>query len=58
VVGPRRNSSVSVIQISGLAPGRALNYRDVQRAIQALYASGQFDNVAVTQTQVGGKNCS
>src|SRR5439155_5238763 len=56
VVGPRRNSAISIIQISGLVPGRAINYRDVQRAIQALYTSGQFDDVAVTQTQAGGKN--
>ena len=56
VVGSRRNSPTSVIQISGLVPGRTLNYRDVQRAIQALYTSGQFDDVAVTQTQAGGKN--
>ncbi|HEV8381148.1 MAG TPA: outer membrane protein assembly factor BamA [Gemmatimonadales bacterium] len=51
VVGAKRNSTASVIQVSGLAPGRAINYRDVQRAIQALYASGQFDDVALTQEQ-------
>ncbi len=57
VVGNRRNSLVTVIQISGLVPGRALNYRDVQRAIQALYTSGQFDDVAMTQSRIaGGKN--
>jgi len=57
VVGNRRNSAVTVIQISGLVPGRALNYRDVQRAIQALYTSGQFDDVAMTQSRTqGGKN--
>jgi len=51
VVGSKRNSAISVIQVSGLVPGRAINYRDVQRAIQALYSSGQFDDVALTQTQ-------
>jgi len=57
VVGSKRNSVISIIQISGLIPGRAINYRDVQRAIQALYTSGQFDEVAVTQTQLAaGKN--
>jgi outer membrane protein insertion porin family len=57
VVGAKRNSTVSVIQVSGLAPGRAINYRDVQRAIQALYASGQFDDVALTQEQTpSGRN--
>ena len=57
VVGNRRNSAVTVIQISGLVPGRALNYRDVQRAIQALYTSSQFDDVVMTQSRTaGGKN--
>jgi len=56
VVGQRRNSPIGVIQISGLVPGRPLNYRDVQRAIQALYSSGQFDDVRITQAQAGGKN--
>jgi outer membrane protein insertion porin family len=46
----------SVIQTSGLVAGRALNYRDVQRAIQALYSSGQYDDIQVTQTQSDGKN--
>ena len=56
VLGAQRNSTISIIQISGLVPGRAINYRDVQRAIQALYTSAQFDAVAVTQTTAAGKN--
>jgi outer membrane protein insertion porin family len=57
VEGQRRNSATSVIQLSGLVVGRAISYRDVQRAIQALYASGQFDDVGITQTQTpAGKN--
>ncbi|HLZ44070.1 MAG TPA: outer membrane protein assembly factor BamA [Gemmatimonadales bacterium] len=57
VVGNRRNTALSVIQVSGLVPGHALNYRDIQRAIQALFASGQFDDVAMTQSQTpDGKN--
>jgi outer membrane protein insertion porin family len=57
VVGNRRNTALNVIQISGLVPGHALNYRDIQRAIQALFASGQFDDVAMTQSQTPeGKN--
>ncbi len=56
VLGSKRNSTISIIQISGLVPGRAINYRDVQRAIQALYTSAQFDAVAVTQTTAAGKN--
>ena len=56
VVGNKRNTPISVIQVSGLAPGHPINYRDVQRAIQALYSSGQFDRVDLTQEEVGGKN--
>ena len=56
VVGGKRNTPASVIQMSGLAPGRPLNYRDVQRAMQALFSSGQFEDVQITQTQSEGKN--
>jgi len=56
VVGNKRNAVASVIQTSGLVPGRPLNYRDVQRAIQALYSSGQYDDIQVTQTQSDGRN--
>ena len=55
VVGAKRNTPVSVIQTSGLVPGHAITYRDVQRAIQALYTSTQFDDVAITQEQKDGK---
>ncbi|HXO84352.1 MAG TPA: POTRA domain-containing protein, partial [Gemmatimonadales bacterium] len=50
VTGNKRNSPMSIVQLSGLVAGRALNYRDVQRAIQALYTSGQFDDVTITQS--------
>ena len=56
VVGQRRNNATSIIQISGLQPGHPINYRDVQRAIQALYTSGQFDDIRMTQEQAGGKH--
>ena len=57
VVGNRRNNAITVIQISGLVPGHSLNYRDIQRAIQALYTSGQFADVAMTQSRTpDGKN--
>ena len=55
VVGAKRNTPVSVIQTSGLVPGHAITYRDVQRAIQALYTSTQFDDVAITQEEKAGK---
>jgi outer membrane protein insertion porin family len=51
VTGNKRNGAVAIVQLSGLVAGRALNYRDIQRAIQSLYGSGQFDDVAITQTR-------
>ena len=33
---------------AGLVGGTTLNYRDVQRAIRAVFATGQFDDVKVT----------
>ena len=57
VQGARRNTTVSVLQTSGLVPGRALTYKDVQRAILALYATGQYDDVQVAQAPTAaGKN--
>ena len=57
VVGTKRNSATSIIQLSGLIAGRSLNYRDIQRAIQALYGSGQFEDVAITEAKSpDGKN--
>jgi outer membrane protein insertion porin family len=56
VVGQKRNNPTAVIQLSGLVAGRAINYRDIQRAIQALYQSGQFDDISITQDQVAAKN--
>jgi len=49
VTGNTRNSATSIVQLSGLVAGRPLNYRDIQRAIQALYGSGQFDDVSITR---------
>ena len=57
VQGARRTTTVTVLQTSGLLPGRSLTYKDVQRAILALYGTGQYDDVRVEQTRTtGGKN--
>ena len=56
VQGARRNSTLAVVQMSGLFPGRPVTYRDVQRAILALYGTGQYDDVQLEQATVGGKN--
>ena len=49
VQGARRNTTVSVLATSGLLPGRSLTYKDVQRAILALYGTGQYDDVQIEQ---------
>src|SRR5256886_12641588 len=55
VLGLRRADRKHVLYQSGLAPGQPLGYRDVQRAIQALYASGQFDDVRAEQDTARGR---
>jgi outer membrane protein insertion porin family len=52
--GATRTSDASLRSEGGLAPG-ALNYRVVDRAIKALYALGQFEDVqAVCEVEPGG----
>ncbi|PYO43783.1 MAG: outer membrane protein assembly factor BamA [Gemmatimonadetes bacterium] len=55
VLGLRRVDRKQVLEQGGLAPGKVLGYRDVQRAIQALYGSGQYDDVRVTQDTARGR---
>ncbi len=55
VLGLRRLDRKQLIDQLGIAPGQPLGYRDVQRAIQALYASGQYDDVRVDQDTAGGR---
>ncbi len=48
------NARLTVQQILGtaaLVPGRATNYRDIQRAVQALFKTGQFDDVQILQAE-------
>ena len=55
VVGSQRLSAQQVLTAAGLAPHQSINYRDVQRAVTALFRTGQFDDVAVEQQSRGGK---
>jgi outer membrane protein insertion porin family len=55
VLGLRRVDRKQVLDQIGITPGQPLGYRDVQRAIQALYTSGQYDDVRVDQDTAGGR---
>lgn len=54
VVGMKRVSRATVLQTAGLVPQRYTTYRDIQRAIRTLYATGQYDDVRVDQDTTGG----
>ena len=54
VVGGVRNTPQQIIGVSGLQRNQPATYRSVQRAIQNLFASGQFDDIRVDQRLVGG----
>ncbi len=49
VEGNARLSAQQIIGTSGLLRGQPTNYRDIQRALTALFRSGQFEDVAVRQ---------
>ena len=55
VQGNQRLTAEQVVSTAGLAPHQVINYRDVQRAITALFKTGQFDDVSVEQKTEGGK---
>lgn len=49
VEGNARVAPDQVIAAAGLRVGDRINYRDVQRAVQGLFATGQFDDVVIEQ---------
>jgi outer membrane protein insertion porin family len=49
VQGNARLTAGQILGTSGLQPGVATSYRDIQRAITALVRTGQFDDVAIGQ---------
>ncbi|HKI93720.1 MAG TPA: outer membrane protein assembly factor BamA [Gemmatimonadales bacterium] len=55
VVGAHRVSPEQIINSAGIPTGKPVSYLDVQRAITALFGTGQFSDVRVTQGTVHGK---
>ena len=55
VTGNLRNSSQQIISFSGLSVAQPATYRSIQRAIQALFVTSQFDDVRIDQRRTGDK---
>jgi len=53
VQGNQRLTPSQIIGSSGIIVHQPINYRDIQRAITALFRTGQFDDVLVEQRNVG-----
>ncbi|HEU4473967.1 MAG TPA: outer membrane protein assembly factor BamA [Gemmatimonadales bacterium] len=53
VEGNARLTPAQIIGTAGLVVRQPVNYRDIQRAITALFRTGQFDDVVVEQRVVG-----
>ena len=49
ITGNSRLTAQQVLGTSGLLLGQPTNYRDLQRAIIALFKTGQFDDVSISQ---------
>lgn len=55
IQGNRRVGADVVLLNSGLYPGRPISFRELQRSILALYATGQFEDVQVYEDVAGGR---
>src|SRR5689334_15063903 len=53
VQGNHRLTPSQIIGSSGIIVHQPINYRDIQRAITALFKTGQFDDVLVEQRNAG-----
>ncbi len=54
VLGNARVASTQIISTAALVVGQPISYREVQRAVAAIYRTGQFDDVKVDQKRVNG----
>ncbi len=55
VIGTNRVHPTTVVNRTSIPIGQPVSYRDVQRAIEALFAMGQFDSVNAYQATIDGK---
>ena len=55
VEGNSRLTAAQIIGTSGIIVHQPLNYRDIQRAITALFKTGQFDDVMAEQRTTGDR---
>lgn len=55
IVGTSRIGRAQVLALANIPIGQEISYRDVQRAVEALYQSGQFEDVRVTQGVVDSR---
>jgi outer membrane protein insertion porin family len=55
VEGNQRLTPSQIIGSSGIVVHQPINYRDIQRAITALFRTGQFDDVLIEQRNAGQK---
>jgi outer membrane protein insertion porin family len=53
VEGQSRLTPTQIVGTTGLVVKQPINYRDIQRAITALFRTGQFDDVVVEQRPLG-----
>ena len=53
VEGNSRLTSSQIIGTAGLVVHQPINYRDIQRAITALFKTGQFDDVVAEERTSG-----
>jgi outer membrane protein insertion porin family len=55
VLGNTRVPTAGVLATAGLSTGKPISYRDIQRAVQALYATGQYEDIRMLQGVANGK---
>lgn len=55
IVGAQRVARAQILSLAGIPVGQEITYRDVQRALQTLYASGQFEDIQVSQGEADGR---